>query len=322
MEAIGRAISRRGAELERRAPRAADDSELLRVHAPAHLARIAAAVRQAPAQLDADTFVSARSLEVARLAAGATVDLARAVARGRAPSGLAAVRPPGHHAEAQRAMGFCLFNNVAVAARALQAEQEAERILIVDWDVHHGNGTQHVFEADRDVLYFSTHQYPFYPGTGSFEEVGRDAGFGATLNVPMPPGCGDDEYTGVLRRVLAPAARGFQPDVMLVSCGFDAHAADPLASMALSSAGFLAMAQIVRSLAEELCGGRLALVLEGGYDPRGLEEGSAAVLEGLLGPAPRDLPSGPEPIPGSRLRALLEGVRRVHGGRIEGLGAL
>ena len=320
--AVGRAIAERESELARQAPRPADDEELLRVHAAAHLANITEAVRRAPAQLDADTYVSPASLEVARLAAGASVDLARAVAQGDAPSGLAAVRPPGHHAEADRAMGFCLFNNVAVAARALQREERAERVLILDWDVHHGNGTQHSFEEDRDVLYFSTHQYPYYPGTGAFHEAGRGAGVGSTVNVPMPPGCGDGEYIGVTRRILAPVARGFRPDVILVSCGFDAHTVDPLASMDLSGEGFLALARIVRALANDLCGGRLALVLEGGYAAEGLEEGTAAVLEALLESPPAALPDGAAPDPGTTLRALIEGCRAVHAGRFEGLGAL
>ena len=320
--AVARAVAARESELERLAPRPAADEELLRVHPTAHLATLQEAVRRAPAQLDPDTYVSAESLDVARLAAGAAIDLARAVARGERPSGLAAVRPPGHHAEADRAMGFCLFNNVAVAARALQAEDGVGRILILDWDVHHGNGTQHSFEAERDVLYFSTHQYPYYPGTGAFHEAGRGPGEGSTVNVPMPAGCGDGEYLGVARRVLAPVARCFRPDVILVSCGFDAHAVDPLASMELSGEGFLGLARIVRALADELCGGRLALVLEGGYAARGLEEGTAAVLQALIEPTPVALPEGAEPALGSRLRALVEGVRAVHGGRIPALGTL
>ena len=319
--AVGRAVAARADELQPLSARAASDEELLRVHPAAHLATVKAAVARAPGHLDADTYVSAESLDVARLAAGASIDLARAVARGEAPSGLAAVRPPGHHAEADRAMGFCLFNNVALAARALQAEDGVERILILDWDVHHGNGTQHLFESERDVLYVSTHQYPYYPGTGAFGEAGRGAGQGATLNVPMPPGCGDAEYTGVLERILAPAARAFRPDVILVSCGFDAHAVDPLASMDLTAAGFLTLSRGVRSLAEDLCGGRVALVLEGGYAPQGLEEGTAAVLEALIEDPPPAPGEGPEPDPGSPLRSLIEGVRAVHSGWIPDLGA-
>src|SRR5262247_3775790 len=267
LAAVERAIEEQRDRLRWLPARPASDQEILRVHGPAHLALVAEAVRHAPSQLDPDTFVSPQSLEVARLAAGASIELARAVASGRATSGLAAVRPPGHHAEATHAMGFCLFNNVAIAARALQAEDGVERILILDWDVHHGNGTQHCFDEDPTVLYASTHQFPFYPGTGAAHEAGRGAGVGTTLNVPMPAGCGDDEYVGALQRLLVPVARAFRPEILLVSCGFDAHRDDPLAQMEVTRAGFRGMAALVRALADDLCEGRLALVLEGGYAP-------------------------------------------------------
>src|SRR5262245_59028163 len=236
LDAVHAAIAARESALERIAARPATPEELLRVHAREHLALVAEAARRAPVHLDPDTPVSPGSLDAALVAAGASVDLARRVAAGGA-AGLAAVRPPGHHAESTYAMGFCLFNNVAIAARALQAEDGVERILILDWDVHHGNGTQHCFEADPNVLYASTHQFPFYPGTGAAHEAGRDAGLGATLNVPMPAGCGDAEYVGALQRLLVPVARAFRPEVVLVSCGFDAHRDDPLAQMQLSGEG-------------------------------------------------------------------------------------
>ena len=220
-------------------------------------------------------------------------------------------------------MGFCLFNNVAVAARALQEDEGVERILIVDWDVHHGNGTQHSFEEDPSVLFVSTHQFPFYPGTGDFVESGRGRGEGSTLNIPMPAGCGDAEYTGALLRLLVPAARAFRPEIILVSCGFDAHRADPLASMEISAEGFLAMTRVVRALAEDLCGGRIACVLEGGYAPTSLFEGTLSLLQGLLEPASdgsgldnREFPEG------TKLHRVIEHVRAVHGSRYPGLGAL
>jgi acetoin utilization deacetylase AcuC-like enzyme len=317
---VGRALAERAARLRPLAARPASDEELLRVHDAAHLATVAEAARRAPARLDPDTYASAESEAVARLAAGAAVELACAVARGKADAGFAALRPPGHHAEATRAMGFCLFNNVAVAARALQASRGAERIAILDWDVHHGNGTQHSFEEDPDVLYVSTHQFPYYPGTGDFGERGRGAGEGATLNVPMPPGCGDAEYVGVFQRLVAPALRAFRPEIVLVSCGFDAHASDPLAAMELSGAGFADLTRVVRALAEELCGGRLVFLLEGGYAEQGLYEGTAAVLDSLAEPA-GPLPKLPDAPPGSTLRGLVERVRDVHGAHIPGLGA-
>jgi len=298
--------------LSPRSARPATDQEILRIHAPEHLAAVARAAAHAPANLDPDTYVGAESLTVARLAAGASVDLARAVARGTAAAGFAAVRPPGHHAEAGQAMGFCLFNNVAIAARALQTEEGVERILIVDWDVHHGNGTQHSFESDPSVLYFSTHQFPYYPGSGAFGEVGVSAGEGATLNVPLPAGCGDAEYIGVFQRVLAPAARTFRPDMVLVSSGFDAHRDDPLAAMQVSGPGFSALATIVRGLADELCEGRLAFVLEGGYSRAGLREGTTAVLAALLAASPPALPEAQLAPAGSILGRTVEQVVACH----------
>lgn len=312
LEAVGRAIAARAGALTPVPPRPADDDEILRVHRPAHLERLADVVRRAPAHLDPDTYVSPASHDVARLAAGATIDLALAVARGEMQAGFAAVRPPGHHAEAHRAMGFCLLNNVAIAARALQAREQVGKILVLDWDVHHGNGTQHMFEDDPSILYFSTHQFPYYPGTGDVGETGHGHGEGATVNVPMPAGCGDDEYVGVLRRLLAPVARRFGPDLILLSCGFDAHRDDPLASMEVSQAGFAELARTVRRLADELCGGRLVAVLEGGYAPSGLFEGTSALLDTLLAPGTPDLAPLPEAPRGSTLAYVVGQVASVH----------
>jgi acetoin utilization deacetylase AcuC-like enzyme len=216
-------------------------------------------------------------------------------------------------------MGFCLFNNAAIAARALQDRDGVERILILDWDVHHGNGTQHSFEQDPDVLYFSTHQFPFYPGTGDASEAGRGRGEGATVNVPLPAGCGDAEYVGALQRVLVPVARAFRPEIVIVSCGFDAHRDDPLASMQVDREGFSRMARVVRALADDLCGGRVVCVLEGGYAASGLREGCEALLDALLDPAPT-APACSEPAPPA-LAAVVERLAQVHAGRFPGLGA-
>jgi acetoin utilization deacetylase AcuC-like enzyme len=231
ISAVGGAIDARSEALTRFAPRAATPDEILRVHSREHFDRIAEASGRAPTQLDPDTYIAAESLEVALLAAGGSTELALRVARGELDSGLAAVRPPGHHAESDRAMGFCLFNNVAIAARALQKEESVDRIMILDWDVHHGNGTQHCFESDPSILYASTHQFPFYPGTGAVGEIGVGRGEGFTVNVPLPAGCGDREYAGVMEHLIAPAARSFRPEMILISCGFDAHRDDPLAAM-------------------------------------------------------------------------------------------
>lgn len=320
LTAVGDALAACAAGAVRLAPRPAEDEELLRVHLPGHLARVAEGARRAPCAFDADTWASAASETVARLAAGGAVEIARSVSRRDARAGFAALRPPGHHAEASRPMGFCLFNNVAVAARALQHDEGVGRLLILDWDVHHGNGTQHAFEEDPTVLYVSTHQFPYYPGTGDFDEAGLGAGLGATLNVPMPAGCGDAEYVGVFQRLLVPAARQFRPEFILVSCGFDAHRDDPLASMDVSHAGFRDLARIVRALADELCGGRVVFLLEGGYSARGLREGTAAVLEALSEPSPPDVPV-PDAPPGSTLRRLVDAVAAVHRSRIPALGA-
>jgi len=315
--AVGEAIQQWDAHapgtLERVVPRAATDEEILAVHSGEHLRTIEAASRTAPGRIDADTYISPDSFEVARLAAGTCADLALRVASGTADRAFAALRPPGHHAEADRAMGFCLFNGVAIAARALQQQAGIDRILILDWDVHHGNGTQHSFEGERDVLYVSTHQFPFYPGTGAADEVGHGMGIGATLNIPMPPGCGDYEYIAVFQHLFAPAALEFDPDFILVSAGFDAHETDPLGSMQISRTGYFAMTQIVREVAETVCNGRLAFILEGGYAAQGLAEGTLSMLEAMLQDTPESLLSQPLDVPeGSNLHDIVRTVRQVH----------
>ena len=319
LAAVARALDRHAAHLHRMTPREATEEEILRIHSRDHYGLIAKTAARAPAQLDPDTFVSRRSLEVAKLAAGSTVDLALRVARREAAYGIAAVRPPGHHAEAGRPMGFCLFNNVAIAARALQVELGLDKILILDWDVHHGNGTQHSFENDPSILYLSMHQFPHYPGTGRFDEAGSGAGLGATLNLALPPGCGDEEYIGLAHRVVVPVAQRFAPEMILVSCGFDAHRDDPLAAMNVSATGYREMTGVVARLAAELCGGRLAFVLEGGYSISGLEEGTDAVLEALCDPGPVSL-APPQASEGSTLHALVEATATVHGGRYPDIG--
>jgi acetoin utilization deacetylase AcuC-like enzyme len=321
LAAVERAIELHREHLTPVAARPASDEEILRVHGAEHLARVAETARRAPGHLDPDTYVTAESLEVARLAAGGAIDLARQVAGGRLHSGLAAVRPPGHHAEAGRAMGFCLFNNVAIAARALQAEDGVGRILILDWDVHHGNGTQHSFEEDPSILYASTHQFPYYPGTGAAGEAGSGKGMGFTLNVPLPAGCGDEIYLGALQRLLVPVTEEFHPEMILVSCGFDAHVDDPLAAMQVTGEGFRAMSALVRALAETCCGGRVAFVLEGGYAASGLFEGTRAVLATLTVATAPPLPPTVAIARGGVLEAVVGRVAQVHGGRHPGIGA-
>jgi len=231
-----------------------------------------------------DTPVSARSYEVALLAAGGVLTAIDAVLAGRVRNAFCAIRPPGHHALPDRAMGFCLFNNVAIGARYVQQAHGLQRVLIVDWDVHHGNGTQAVFEDDPTVLYFSVHQHPFYPGTGNEDEQGFGQGGGYTVNVPLPAGCGDQEYLAALREVLRPKALAFHPDFVLVSAGFDAHEDDPLGGMRVTAQGFAQMTAVVREIAEESCRGRLVSVLEGGYDLEGLAVSVAAHISALQQP--------------------------------------
>ena len=308
LTAIWRRLQEQGLEkrCERVPAREATDEELLRIHTAALIAAVDETAREDLRQLDPDTYACRDSALAARLAAGGLVDLCAAVAAGRLSNGFALLRPPGHHAEADRAMGFCLFNNVAVAARALQAGG-AQRILIVDWDLHHGNGTQHSFWEDPGVLYFSTHQFPFYPGTGAIDETGGGAGRGATVNVPWPGGMGDAEYLAAFDRVLLPIAGDFRPDIVLVSAGFDAADGDPLGAMRVSPVGYAQMTARLSTLA----GGRLVLALEGGYDLEAISRSAAACLRVLLGESPAALHLA-EASP-SAVR-ILEGVLRAHTG--------
>ncbi|HLK11211.1 MAG TPA: histone deacetylase [Candidatus Binatia bacterium] len=268
--------------LVRLGARPASEEELARVHAPALVERVAATAGRPAVRFDPDTATSAGSWEAARLAAGALLELCDAVVDGQVDSGFALVRPPGHHAERAHAMGFCLFNNVAVAAAHLR-RRGVGRVAIVDWDLHHGNGTQHLFEEDPDVLYVSTHQYPYYPGTGAAEEVGRGAGAGRTLNLPFPAGFGDAEFARAFAEVIVPVCRQFAPEFVLVSAGFDCDARDPLGGLTVTPAGVAAMAQALVGLAGETAGGRIAAVLEGGYDLGAIVDGVDAVLAAMRG---------------------------------------
>ncbi len=286
---------------ERVAARPATREEILAVHTESLLAEVHATALHELTQLDPDTYARRESEAAALLAAGGLSELTAPVLVGRLSNGFALVRPPGHHAEAGHAMGFCLFNNVAVAARAAQ-KKGAKRILIVDWDVHHGNGTQNTFWDDPDVLYFSTHQYPFYPGTGSIGETGGAAAPGRTVNVPWPAGMGDAEYLAAFDRVLLPIARAFSPDLVLVSAGFDAAAGDLLGGMRISPSGYAAMTSRLLPLA----GGRVVLALEGGYNLDAISASAAACLRVLLGDAPSRTDFGaPAPLAARILDAVL-----------------
>lgn len=256
--------------------------QLARVHTTSFLDDIFA-LRNQSAWLDVDTTaVSPGSIEAAEVAAGTAIAAVEAVVNGQSQSAFAVVRPPGHHAEPARARGFCLFNNIAVAAAHAQAELGCERVLIVDWDAHHGNGTQDIFWADPDVMFFDLHRAsPFYPGSGALMDIGAGRGEGATINVPMPGGAGDEAYLKALREILVPAAEYFKPDLVLVSAGFDAHWFD--LALNISYEGFAAMTSIVQQIADTHCNGRLAMVLEGGYNTESLSRGMHAVLQVLAG---------------------------------------
>lgn len=288
--------------------REASGEELALVHDGAYVEDVAATAHRQWFAFDPDTPTCPRSYDTARLAAGGLLSAIDAVLAGQVDNGFAFVRPPGHHAERQRAMGFCLFNNVAVGAEYLRRRYGIERVLIVDWDLHHGNGTQHMFEADPGVLYVSTHQYPFYPGTGALDESGRRAGEGFTVNLPFPGGCGDAEYVDAFRRIVEPIAHAFAPQFVLISAGFDAHARDPLGGMRLSEHGFRAMTRSLLGIARQHAAGRCAAILEGGYDLQAICRSSVAVLDELRG-RPSETVETTAP---SRADALVEQFARHH----------
>lgn len=256
---------------------------LATVHSTEYVAEVAEACRTSQRWLHSgDTPVSAASYEAALLAAGGVLRAVDAVMARSVRNAFCAVRPPGHHALRDRAMGFCLLNNVAIAARYAQRKHKLGKILIVDWDVHHGNGTQAAFYDDPSVLYFSVHQYPFYPGSGAQTETGAGPGKGYTLNAPLPAGSGDEEYVKVFEEILKPRALDFSPDFVFVSAGFDAHENDPLGSMNVTARGYEGMTRIVKSIAEQCCSGRVVSVLEGGYDLEALAESVEAHLLALM----------------------------------------
>jgi acetoin utilization deacetylase AcuC-like enzyme len=284
LRAILRALARAGLteRLVRIEPSPASIERVGRIHGASHIARVREASARAPVALDWDTTAGRRTYEAALLAAGGVMDAVDAVMAGRVGNAFCAVRPPGHHATRSRAMGFCFFNNVAIAARHAQDRHGLSRVLIVDWDAHHGNGTQEAFFFDPTVLYCSTHQFPGYPGSGRSEERGGDAGLGYTLNIPMPPGSGDEAYLAVFRGVIRPAADAFRPEFVLVSAGFDPHADDPLTELGMTAGGFALLTAEVRGIAERYCGGRLVSALEGGYQLDALGQSVAKHVEALM----------------------------------------
>jgi len=280
IRAIRRALSEeRFAGLKRAGPRPVDEAVLATAHDPRYVATVKAAIpEEGIAQLDADTWVSPRSYEVAVNAVGSGLLAVDAVFRGEAANAFCAVRPPGHHAEADQAMGFCLFANAVIAARHAQAAHGAERVAIVDWDVHHGNGTQAIVWNDPSILYGSTHQMPLYPGTGAASETG----VGNVFNAPLPPGAGGVEFIEAFEARILPAVAAFKPDLIVISAGFDAHWRDPLASLNLKEEDFAWATERLMALADRHAGGRIVSLLEGGYDLRGLSDSVAAHVATLV----------------------------------------
>jgi acetoin utilization deacetylase AcuC-like enzyme len=282
IDALKRALTEAGitARFPMLVPEPAALDSVAAVHTESLISRVRQAAERGGHWLDPDTFVSPASYEIALLAAGGAITAVDAVMASGQPA-FSLSRPPGHHAEPWRAMGFCLFNSVAVAARWLQRRHGLERVAIIDWDVHHGNGTQAIFWEDPSVFFASLHQHPLYPGTGLADEQGSGAGQGFTLNIPLPPGTDDAAYQAAFSGTVIPRVRAFQPDFILVSAGFDAHAADPLANLQLTSQGFAALARMVQELAADVAQDRFALVLEGGYNLNALGESAVAVIEAI-----------------------------------------
>jgi acetoin utilization deacetylase AcuC-like enzyme len=302
-------------ELDVWEPAPADEQTLRLVHSLGHIEAMRELTARGGGRIDADTFASAGSWEAALRAAGGLVEAVDRVSAGSLDNAFCLVRPPGHHATPDQAMGFCLFNNVALGAAWLIVSGRARRIAILDYDVHHGNGTQDAFYSRDDVLYISSHQFPLYPGTGHWRETGVGQGEGCTLNLSLPPGCGDEVYAAALEQIVEPAVRRYQPDFILVSLGFDAFWRDPLASLRLSIGG--AYTPLVRSaceLANDLCQGRLVVALEGGYDLEALAYGADAACRLMLGDEPAADPLGPPPdqLSARELQPLFRGIRALH----------
>jgi len=293
-------------------PVSAGVEEISLIHDASYIRSIEEACKSGKSYLDMDTYIVPDSYRVALLSSGGALTGMRRVMDDKKGKVFVLNRPPGHHAERSRAMGFCLFNNVAVAAEAARREYGLQRIAIVDWDVHHGNGTQHSFEDDPGILFISTHQSPAYPGTGSMQEVGTDKGVGFTVNIPLPPGCGDNEYALFFDNVIIPIIDEYKPELLIISAGHDAYHRDPLANMSLTHGGYYYMAEVLTAAAERYTGGKILLCLEGGYHLRGQ---AGAVLQVLNALGKWGLPvdeRSPDLQPGRHIQQRLEEVMDIH----------
>jgi acetoin utilization deacetylase AcuC-like enzyme len=291
-----------------------DPDLILSVHTPKYLEILRwIGGQNNPVHVDADTYALPASFHIACLSAGGVVNAIDAVLRREAANGLAAVRPPGHHALPERGMGFCLLGNIAIAARHAQQQYGVSRVMIIDFDVHHGNGTQDMFYDDNSVLFISTHQHPFYPGTGAIGETGTGKGKGYTINIPLSAGHGDTSYAAIYEQIVWPAARRFQPELILVSAGFDAHYSDPLAMMLLSLRGYNHITRELIRMAEQFCGGRIVFVMEGGYDLEALGHGVRNIAHALLGESEVSDPFGLSDRQEIDVTPVIERVRQIHG---------
>ncbi|WP_026370124.1 histone deacetylase [Kallotenue papyrolyticum] len=315
LRAIRQALQRSGilAELVRLEPRYASIDEVVQVHHLRMLEHVQRMAMFGGGRLNPDTYLVQESWDTALLAAGAVLRAVEAVLGGEVANAFALVRPPGHHATPSAAMGFCLINNVAVAARAAIQQHGLQRVAIIDWDTHHGNGTQDIFYDDPAVLYVSSHTYPFYPGSGHWREMGTGAGLGTTLNLPLPFHTGDAPVLRVYEELVLPAVRRFAPQLIIVSAGYDCHWRDPLAPMLMSVAGYAQLAAMIYDLAAEVCEGRLVCALEGGYDLEALAAGVLATLRVLQGRADAvEDPLGAQPAPRVDIETMVNGLRRSH----------
>lgn len=318
IQAVWSALEAAGlaAQLRELAPAPATEEQILAVHTTEHLRRLVEISQMnRMVMIDQDTYALPCSLDVSRLAAGAMIGAVDAVCAGGADNAMAIVRPPGHHATAKRQMGFCLLNNVAIGARHALTKHHLNRVMILDYDVHHGNGTQDIFYGDPAVMFMSIHQSPYYPGSGSLGEVGEAGGGGATLNIPVAAGHGDRSYRLMFEEVVIPATKRFKPDLMLISAGFDAHWADPLAGMRLSLAGYDWLARACLELAARVCGGKIVFLMEGGYDLQALSQGWCNIARALLGIEELSDPYGAaeEGASAGDIQKLINRVRAIHG---------
>jgi acetoin utilization deacetylase AcuC-like enzyme len=314
LEAILQELNRSGvlSGLVQIPSRAVTNAELTLSHTEAMVSQIKEYSAQGVEFLDADTYLTRRSFEAASVAAGSGIDLNLAVIDGKLRNGFALLRPPGHHATSSKPMGFCLFNNIALAAKVAQKERGVERIAIVDIDVHHGNGTQAIFDADPDVLFISTHQYPFYPGTGSVLQTGKGAAEGSKINIPLSERTGDKDFDAIYGEIVIPVLKRFRPELILVSAGYDAHWKDPLAQLGLSLKGYSEIVNKLNTIANEFCNGKIVFFLEGGYNLQVLGFGVTNALKILCSRTDITDPLGNSPYAEPDIKDLIIKLKKIH----------